>query len=349
MQHELSKLKSLIENFRFSLESESSINDHVGDLSDVRNFFYKNGLEIDTNNTKIIGDAFEEVKSFLRIPPETIKAFVFASPELQAECYLGPKDECVLRISSSLIKLLNKEEMKFVIGHEIGHFLLDHRGTVFNETSINTQAREISADRVGLLCVDSVNDAIRAILKTVSGLNEDYLTFNIKNYIDQMKKVLESPSLLNHDSTHPSMLLRTRALLWFSMSGSKEIFPQLISAQKLQDLDRKVIKDFNREREHLISQEISASKRQLLFWSIAEKIFNKGSFKKTDQEKVNNLLSEEDAKKLINFFNSNTPNDIQSIINRNTSSIKNDLERVIGGNKFSEVNKELQNLLLDNF
>src|SRR5690606_30615159 len=97
-------------------------------LDSIKNNLYKNGLEITEKSTKGIGETISSVLSTLKIPKENVKSFVYASPEIQAECFSAGQDECVLRFSSALINLLTLDELKFVIGHELGHFLFRHKG-----------------------------------------------------------------------------------------------------------------------------------------------------------------------------------------------------------------------------
>ena len=87
---------------------------------------------------------------------------------------------------------MSKDELTFVIGHELGHFLLGHsleerQDTESEEYLIRSRAQEISVDRIGLVSCGSLNISIQVLMKLVSGLGEDMLRFDIGSFLDQMR------------------------------------------------------------------------------------------------------------------------------------------------------------------
>ena len=81
------------------------------------------------------------------------------------------------------------------------------------------RAQEITADRAGLICCQSLSVAISAVIKIMSGLDEKHLNLKIDVILDEFKNI--NPSLIPEEemySTHPPLPIRIRALLWFSMS-----------------------------------------------------------------------------------------------------------------------------------
>ena len=143
----------------------------------VKSHLYRNALQSSPQVTPDLSDRLISVYKNLKVPVESVAAFVHASPEIQAECYSATDTECVLRFSSALIDLLNEREFAFVAGHEIGHFLLEHGLTRKDahqesiEFMIEQRSQEISVDRIGLLACGSLDVAIQALMKTVSGLS----------------------------------------------------------------------------------------------------------------------------------------------------------------------------------
>ena len=81
-----------------------------------------------------------------------------------------------------------------MIGHELGHFLLDHHHANVGFTSANPEyfrqrrAQEISVDRLGLLSCGSLDVALRALMKTVSGLTERHLRFDVERSSHSFEK-----------------------------------------------------------------------------------------------------------------------------------------------------------------
>ena len=187
-----------------------------------------------------------------------IESYVNPSPEPNAACIAmesgdgqGP-GRATLVINSGLIQLLEPKELSFVVGHELGHHLFGHnyyprpdfdRADLWRLNLLQlSRAAEISADRIGFLCLPSLDHAVRAMLKVATGLTEPNLRFDVSAYLDQLRQLKTLGEYTNeHHSTHPVFPLRVRSLLWFSMSspfrvwdgGSKDA---PISAEKLDGL-----------------------------------------------------------------------------------------------------------------
>jgi len=127
-------------------------------------------------------------------------------------------------ISSSLIKILKQAELKFLIGHELGHALFDHselthlgRGEMDYQLTRSLREMEISADRIGYLCANSLESSITAMMKIASGLDDEFLNQDIRPFLDQsvsLENQLDNGRYNN--ATHPPLPLRARALVWLS-------------------------------------------------------------------------------------------------------------------------------------
>ncbi len=140
-------------------------------------------------------------------------------------------------VNSGLLNDFSLAEFRFVVGHELGHVLYDHHEIslqgLFQQHSMMderdalllfgwSRAAEISADRVGLLCAGSVEDAVSAIFKLSSGLNGIDKSLirasmqqqfeDLKNHIHQWQKNPESRDDRHDIRTHPMGPIRFRAL-----------------------------------------------------------------------------------------------------------------------------------------
>jgi hypothetical protein len=134
-------------------------------------------------------------------------------------------------VHSSLIEKLSLNELRFVFGHELGHVVLGHsayplKGIVEAVSDMHEDAAklllrfacacEISADRVGLLCCESMINSVSALFSITSGLtgiDEDRILRSFRNqyevlltHIDEFK----GANVLGR--THPMIPIRFKAL-----------------------------------------------------------------------------------------------------------------------------------------
>lgn len=170
------------------------------------------------------------------IPDRTVEAYVFNSCDGQAYSFgEGPGGTVTLALSSGLIERFSKLEIRFIVGHEISHTLFGHirypspdpdssHLENFNLLAL-ARAREISADRIGLLSCGSTGSSFRAMLKLASGLNDRHIRFDVATYLDQARALLEmGGSRFQLLSTHPVITSRVKAILWFEMSDRYYLF-----------------------------------------------------------------------------------------------------------------------------
>lgn len=151
-------------------------------------------------------------------------------------------------LGSDLIKALTPAELKFVLGHELGHIKFLHtkyplRSAAHVEDAagrvlpLNTllkvytwsRAAEVSADRAGLFCVKDLSAAISCIFKLASGLSISLTAAQIQEFVKQIEEMISTPIAsqipidrsMSSDSfqTHPFNPLRVRALSIAAHSG----------------------------------------------------------------------------------------------------------------------------------
>lgn len=309
MHSELLEAKRIAETLRFG--GDKRLGQKSGPalrIASLRDSFYCNELALSEQVTPELHNSLQTVLKKLSIPETSVVAFVYASSDINAECYAGSDTECVLRLSSSLVHILSKEEFEFVIGHELGHFLLEHGldSVEINqglETYILQRAKEISADRIGLLACGSIDVAIKALLKTVSGLNDQYLRFDISTFIAQMRKADGRVSQAEQ-STHPSMLVRSKALLWLSMSNILDSQSFRFKEKSIKEVDYRVSQDLERYVDGDARQRIRDPKTDLAIWESASEIVASGGFSKDAQDLFRTRFGEGTLSKLIEFLKS---------------------------------------------
>jgi hypothetical protein len=157
------------------------------------------------------------------------EVYVRADATLNASTpVLSTPDRPIVILNSSLVVLLDPAELGFVIGHEFGHVGLGHVhravGSAGNELDAlveRSQQRyaELSADRVGLLAVQSIRVAASAIIKSGSGLPREHLGLDTDAFIAQMERIDgEGSRAWELQLSHPSMPFRLWSLIRFAHS-----------------------------------------------------------------------------------------------------------------------------------
>ena len=185
----------------------------------------RSSLRLTNEIAPLLNEQVELVCERLKIPRHLVDVYVFPSSDLNGFCYV---DELpiIVGLSSSIVKALSGNELAFVLGHEIGHALFKETTNFIANSScledqILARSIEISVDRVGLLASGDVDAAFRAILKTLSGLDDSILRYDFSHFMSEAREVLDTritDQLLY--SSHPPLAQRFKALVSFSTSDS---------------------------------------------------------------------------------------------------------------------------------
>lgn len=145
-----------------------------------------------------------------------------------------------ITLTSEMAMSLSDKELKFVIGHEIGHWLFNNNdihgvlriayGTEGQQPSISLQnllstwqkLAEFSADRVGLVACGSLDDAVKTLYRVSTGLNPESMGFNIEEYLSVLKSKTGLPDQdaleVFRQSSHPPLPIRILAIENFAKS-----------------------------------------------------------------------------------------------------------------------------------
>lgn len=189
---------------------------------------------------------------------QDIEFYITNSPQVNACTYFGttPGRPLIVELNSSLIELMDEDELRFVIGHELGHQIdgnyeltklinfvypnLDTMSPLLLQMKVRfwQQLCELVADRYGFLAVEDLNVCVSAFFKMHSGLNLRRMDIDIQAFIDNNRRLLryytdgKFLSLDNYD--HPVDAIRVEALNLFATSQSRteldEGMNKLISA-----------------------------------------------------------------------------------------------------------------------
>lgn len=106
---------------------------------------------------------------------------------------------CTVVLTSALVEQLNKKELDYVIGHELGHYKAGHTkiSTLFVPLGVNNvlsglvfgiwnRKAEYSCDRCGLILTKDIDSAISALIKLAVG-EKLYKKLDFKGYVAQIK------------------------------------------------------------------------------------------------------------------------------------------------------------------
>lgn len=147
----------------------------------------------------------------------------------------------IVNINSALFGLMSKDELRFVVGHELGHLInrdtalarlinfvfppnADIPVTLQYKIRLHEQLAELVADRYGYMATDNLDECVTAFFKLASGLDLAKMNVSIEALIADNNRRLEY--FLKDKgvsrASHPVNPIRVQALNLFATSKSKE-------------------------------------------------------------------------------------------------------------------------------
>lgn len=156
-----------------------------------------------------------------------------------------PDRRIVIEVTAGAINQLDAGEMLYVLGHEIAHALLGHLETPRLDSDEGTgltalrsyalqRYEEISADRVGLLCCDDVQTALRAEFVMTTGIVNRAALGAPGAFLEHARQTVAAldapePTLDEGFATHPHGELRALAIDLF---GRSRTFHRLLGREQ---------------------------------------------------------------------------------------------------------------------
>ena len=353
--------------------------------------FKKNTNELDnshlsnllTNSVRVSKEILPKVGSAIETVFERIKIennfnfFVTAdNNQANASCSLmssASRPDIVL--TSRLIELLSLEELQFVIGHEVAHYVYQHalypnhnnvedRNLKLNILNLS-RAAEISADRIGFLACASLDASLKANFKLASGLSDKHFNFKPSTYLDQLRDLEDlGKSSSELWSTHPSFLIRMQSLIWFSMTKEYHEFfdKKKKGSYSLSEIDQKLASKIKK----ITGDELENSNKSIyesaLIWGSLDIYLSDKKFSKDEQDEFSNRFGEK-AKKAISLMKISNARDmldkkIDTSFNDASKLLKTEKNKLVeelktigketGGDKMKTNFQLIKQLLMEN-
>ena len=163
-----------------------------------------------------------------------LETYVYPELQYNAAAVRPERGRLFMMISAGLLEGFEPDELRFVVGHELGHHLFEHHkipvgallGPGIGEPGLPLRLfawqryAEISSDRAGLLCAGGLEPAARGLFKLASGLRGTRVKVRIDQFLAQVGDLREESERLAKSNepvrsdwfaTHPFSPLRVRA------------------------------------------------------------------------------------------------------------------------------------------
>lgn len=180
---------------------------------------------------------FNEKVDFYITGNSTVNAFSVAAED-EGEPH-------IVNINSALFGLMSQDELRFVVGHELGHLINRDTAlkrlihfvfppdsnvpiTLQNKIRLHDQLAELVADRYGYLATENLDVCVTAFFKLASGLDLEKMNVSIEALLADNNRRLNyflNDKGISHES-HPVNPIRVQALNLFATAQTKEALDQ---------------------------------------------------------------------------------------------------------------------------
>jgi tellurite resistance protein len=194
--------------------------------------------EIAPDISRLIDEAAEALS--LDVP---IEPYVYPGAQFNAAAVRPEAGRTFVIFSSSLLEAFDESELRFVVGHELGHHVFDHH-SIPTQILLHPKSRirpalalqifawqryaEVSCDRTGLIAAGDLHHAASALFKLASGLGStERVRIRVDRFLSQLGDLqseaqrldrADSPVRSDWFATHPFSPLRLRAAELFARS-----------------------------------------------------------------------------------------------------------------------------------
>jgi len=320
-----------IKFLRFESRQKNRLNEDkslIHQINSTKRSLLSNSLRVTRQTVPSLYEQIEECSNILNIGIDKIDVYVYSKPDYNAFSISKMDATILIGISSSLIKILDPDEIRFLIGHELGHGIMGHsESTHLSKGNVNYQLlksirnMEISADRIGYLCSKSLDKSITAMMKLASGLDGEILSTDIRPFLDQTIDIDNlNESEIGNYSTHPPLPIRAKALVWLS---TMNLFDKSGTITDLTTEHHKKMRSINKQIIKIVSN-LMDERRETSFKSA------QGFFKLilyTWHYSVDGILSKKEQDQLLKLFGENAKKIFSLMIGSSKTDVLDMLER----------------------
>jgi Zn-dependent protease with chaperone function len=193
---------------------------------------------------------FQEVKKKLEFD-EDIDFYVTNNAAVNAFAIssLEEGEANIINVNSGLIERMDDDELRFIIGHEIGHLISKNAQItkvirfvypepdkipilLYHKVNLWNKLAELTADRYGYIASPKLEKIISNFFKLSSGLDPERIHFDYKAYLAENEAIIEyfKANRGKNVSTHPINPIRIKGLLAFSES---ETYKRIAKGEEL--------------------------------------------------------------------------------------------------------------------
>lgn len=195
-----------------------------------------NGLQVTEQTMPELYALCNEVKEALEFTDD-VNFYILGDNEINAQAYISEDADKphIIIINSGLFNLMDSDEMKFIIGHEIGHLVNkdSYIGRLFRfiypededapeilltRMKQYDQLAEYAADRYGYGACMDLKPCVTALYKLTCGIDLKKMGVSIESLLDQ--NLDKASYLYNHyiisRGTHPEIPMRIHAMVSYA-------------------------------------------------------------------------------------------------------------------------------------
>ena len=186
---------------------------------------------------------------------ERVELYVDPAPDVNAEAYCGygKDDAWIVTVTGGAVRLLDDNQLRFLLGHELGHHAFGHGefeedlGLVYQDAPVSEllkgrlrvlrRLQELSADRAGATALGGeVVAAAEALLRVHTGLGPEDLRLDLGVFLEEIERLeaFDIPDQIGLLS-HPLLPLRVRALQLHLGPGDRE--QEILTLARMMDYE----------------------------------------------------------------------------------------------------------------